>query len=227
MEDCNSSKYTMEAKLQLGKDVEGSLVDPKEYRRIIECLRYLTHTRPDISYVVDIASRYMEKHTTLHQHAVNYILRYVKGTKNYGIQLRRGREVEELVGFTDSDLAGDTDDRKIYDSYYIVVPRTLAKKLVERGKREPDGRCDVHAGKRVQCAGVSVYHTVIRRQIHETYEVDPNLAKIIPEIRVNADSHSKYSYDHGMLSKRYRLEVEKNNKLRTNLIAAMHLGVEE
>ncbi|XP_047313972.1 secreted RxLR effector protein 161-like [Impatiens glandulifera] len=80
MEDCNSSKYPMEAKLQLRKNVEGSLVDPKEYRHIIECLRYLTHTRPDISYVVDI--------------------------------LRSGREVEELVGFTDSDLAGDIDDRK-------------------------------------------------------------------------------------------------------------------
>ncbi|XP_047315455.1 secreted RxLR effector protein 161-like [Impatiens glandulifera] len=102
----------MKAKLQLRKDMEGSLVDPKEYRRIIECLRYLTHTRPDISYVVDIASRYMEKPATLHQQAVKDILRYVKGTMNYGIQLRRGREVEELVGFTDSDLAGDTDDRK-------------------------------------------------------------------------------------------------------------------
>ncbi|XP_047333268.1 uncharacterized mitochondrial protein AtMg00810-like [Impatiens glandulifera] len=67
MEDCNLNKYPMEAKLQLGKDVEGSLVDPKEYRRIIGCLRYLTHTRPDISYVVGIVSRYMEKPTTLNQ----------------------------------------------------------------------------------------------------------------------------------------------------------------
>ncbi|XP_047320402.1 uncharacterized mitochondrial protein AtMg00810-like [Impatiens glandulifera] len=112
MKDCNSSKYPMEAKLQLGKDVEGNLVDPKEYRRIIGCLRYLTHTRPDISYVVDIVSRYTGKPTTLYQQAVKHILRYVKGTTNYGIQLRRGREVEELVGFTDSDLAGDTDDGK-------------------------------------------------------------------------------------------------------------------
>ncbi|XP_047331583.1 homeobox-leucine zipper protein PROTODERMAL FACTOR 2-like [Impatiens glandulifera] len=40
MEDCNSSKYPMEAKLQLRKDVEGSIVDLKEYRRIIGCLNY-------------------------------------------------------------------------------------------------------------------------------------------------------------------------------------------
>ncbi|XP_047331584.1 uncharacterized mitochondrial protein AtMg00810-like [Impatiens glandulifera] len=99
MEDCNSSKYPMEAKLQLKKDVEGSIVDLKEYRRIIECLRHLTHTRPDISYIVGIVSRYMEKPTTLHQQTIKHILRYMKGTTSYGIQLRRGREVEERVGF--------------------------------------------------------------------------------------------------------------------------------
>ncbi|XP_047335649.1 secreted RxLR effector protein 161-like [Impatiens glandulifera] len=112
MEDCNSSKYPMEAKLQLEKDVEGSIVDPKEYRRIIGCLRNLTHTQPDISYAVGIVSRYIKKPTTLHQQTVKHIIRYMKGTMIYGIQLRRGREVEELVGFIYSDLAGDTDDGK-------------------------------------------------------------------------------------------------------------------
>ncbi|XP_047306267.1 uncharacterized mitochondrial protein AtMg00810-like [Impatiens glandulifera] len=56
--------------LKLEKDVGGSLVNLKEYRRIIGCLRYLTHTRPDISYAVGIISRYMEKPTTLRQQAV-------------------------------------------------------------------------------------------------------------------------------------------------------------
>ncbi|XP_047342813.1 uncharacterized protein LOC124946291 [Impatiens glandulifera] len=40
MEDCNTSKYPIEAKLQLVKDVEGILVDSKEYRCIIGCLSY-------------------------------------------------------------------------------------------------------------------------------------------------------------------------------------------
>ncbi|XP_047314342.1 uncharacterized protein LOC124918179 [Impatiens glandulifera] len=112
MEDCNSSKYPMEKMLQLKKDVEGSLVDLKEYRRIIGSLRYLTHTRPDISYAVGIISRYMEKPTTLRQQVVKHIFRYVNGMTSYGIKLKRGREVEELVGFTDNDLVGDTNDIK-------------------------------------------------------------------------------------------------------------------
>ncbi|XP_047314618.1 secreted RxLR effector protein 161-like [Impatiens glandulifera] len=104
MENCNSSKYPMEAKLQLRNDVEGSLVDPKEYRRIIGCLREAYHSN---------------------QQAVKRILRYVKGTTNYEIQLRRGREVEELVGFTYSDLAGDTDDRKSTRGMVFYLNRNL------------------------------------------------------------------------------------------------------
>ncbi|XP_047334135.1 uncharacterized mitochondrial protein AtMg00810-like [Impatiens glandulifera] len=106
MKDFNSSKYPIETMLQLRKDVEGSLVDSKEYRRIIECLKYLTHTRPDISYAIGIMSRYMDQPTTLHRQIIKHILRYVKETSSYGIKLRRGRQVEDFVGFTNSDLAG-------------------------------------------------------------------------------------------------------------------------
>ena len=60
MADCNTSKYPMEAKLQLGKDEEGTFVNPTEYRCVIGCIRYLTHTRPNISYTVGMVSRYME-----------------------------------------------------------------------------------------------------------------------------------------------------------------------
>ncbi|XP_047309901.1 uncharacterized protein LOC124913355 [Impatiens glandulifera] len=78
----------------------------------------------------------------------------------------------------------------------------------------------------VQCAGISVYHTVVQKQIQESYEEDPNLAKVIREILANADSHPECSYDQGMLRKRDRLVVGKNNDLRNTLIAAMHLRVE-
>ncbi|XP_020249213.1 uncharacterized protein LOC109826599 [Asparagus officinalis] len=112
MSECNPTKYPMEPKLQLGKDVNGTLVNPTEYRRVIGCLRYLTHTRPDLSYSVGLVSRYMERPTTMHHQAVKQILRYVKGTISYGLVYGKGHEVEELVGFTDSNVAGDVDDRR-------------------------------------------------------------------------------------------------------------------
>ncbi|KAG6490416.1 hypothetical protein ZIOFF_051712 [Zingiber officinale] len=85
MADCNATKHPMEPKTQLHKDLEGTPVDAMEYRRIVGCLRYLLHTRPDLSYSVGMASRYMERPTIMHHRVVKQIL---------------------------SDLAGDLDGRK-------------------------------------------------------------------------------------------------------------------
>nr|GEZ90739.1 ribonuclease H-like domain, reverse transcriptase, RNA-dependent DNA polymerase [Tanacetum cinerariifolium] len=63
MEDCNVCKYPMEPKLELTKDKAGDPVDPTEFKSIVRALRYLTHTRPDISYAVGLVSRFMEKPT--------------------------------------------------------------------------------------------------------------------------------------------------------------------
>ncbi|XP_020258827.1 uncharacterized protein LOC109835254 [Asparagus officinalis] len=65
--DCNPIQYPMEAKLKFGKDPEGKLVDVTKYRCVIGCLRYITHTRPDISYDVGIMSRYMEQPIVVHR----------------------------------------------------------------------------------------------------------------------------------------------------------------
>lgn len=66
MAECNTAKLPMEHKMKLHKDVGGEPVDVTEYRRIIGCLRYLLHTRPDLSYSVGMLSRYMERPTSLH-----------------------------------------------------------------------------------------------------------------------------------------------------------------
>ena len=81
---------------------------------MVGSLRYLVNTRPDLAYSVGIVSRFMEAPTTEHWAAVKHILRYIKGTTNFGcVYLREKRnETVELLGYSDSDLAGDIDDRK-------------------------------------------------------------------------------------------------------------------
>ena len=83
-----------------------------KYRRVIESLRYLTRTRLDLSYVVGMMSRYMEKPTMMQHRAIKHILRYVKQTTCYGLKYQRGRNPEKLINFTASDSARDIDDRK-------------------------------------------------------------------------------------------------------------------
>ncbi|XP_074336227.1 secreted RxLR effector protein 161-like [Apium graveolens] len=75
-------------------------------------LKYLVHTRPDIAYVVEVVSRYMKRPTTLHMNAVKRILCYVKGTLEYGLIYAKLRGNYLLPGFSDSDLAGNLDDRR-------------------------------------------------------------------------------------------------------------------
>lgn len=82
---CNASRIPMDHKLKLVKDQEDELVNPTEYRSIVGALRYLTHTCPDLSFLVGVVSRFMEKPTIKHFQAVKAILRYIKGTLNYGL----------------------------------------------------------------------------------------------------------------------------------------------
>lgn len=56
MQDCNPTKSPMEHKLQLHKNEESEPVNPTEYQSIVGGLKYLTHTRPDITFVVGVVN---------------------------------------------------------------------------------------------------------------------------------------------------------------------------
>lgn len=105
-------RYPMESKTQIDKDEGGELIDSTLFRSKIGELRYFVHTRPDIAYFVGVLSRYMERPTMLHYIAVKRILRYIKGTVDYGLIYMQGTGNYLLSGYSDSDHAGSVDDRK-------------------------------------------------------------------------------------------------------------------
>ena len=109
MEECNSAKTPMECCLSLSRVGEGEEVDSTCFRKMNGCLRYLTLTRPDLIYSVSYLSRFMSKLYSDHMAAVKRVLRYVKGTTEYGLVYKRNKE-SSLIGFCDSDYAGDQDD---------------------------------------------------------------------------------------------------------------------
>jgi len=100
MSDCNATRIPMDPGMKLDADKQGERTDATRYRRIIGCLRYLLHTRPDMSYSVGVASRFMEKPTVKHFNAVKQILRYLKGTLNLGLVYTQEKKPEVLVGYT-------------------------------------------------------------------------------------------------------------------------------
>lgn len=83
---------------------------------LIRSLRYLTCTRLDILYVVSLVIRYMESPTKSYWNAAKRILRYLKGTTNFGLLYSKSNEFK-LATHSDSDWAGDKDDRNNITSF--------------------------------------------------------------------------------------------------------------
>ena len=78
---------------------------------MIGCLLYLTGSRPDIAFNVDICSRFQSNSKVSHLNAVKKIIKYVGGTCNYGLFYSKESNLS-LAGFSDSNWAGNVDDRK-------------------------------------------------------------------------------------------------------------------
>ena len=110
--ECNAVATPLETRVKFTNKEEGSRVNSTLYRSLIGSLRYLTHTRPDLLFSVGILCRYKENPSPEHYNGVKRVLRYVKGTEEYGLLYKQGESNAEVVGYSDSDSAGDYNDRK-------------------------------------------------------------------------------------------------------------------
>jgi len=79
------AKFPPRKGLKLSIDSGTPLSDPESYRRIIGRLLYLTFTRPDISYVVQHLSQFLQVPCDVHYRAAIHVLRYLQGTVNRGL----------------------------------------------------------------------------------------------------------------------------------------------
>jgi hypothetical protein len=95
-------------------------VDATLYRWLVGSLLYLTHTHPDLSFVVGLVARYMQTPHESHWKATKRILHYVRGTVQFEIHYSSGG-TPLLVGFTDSDWVGDPVDQKSTAGYVFSL----------------------------------------------------------------------------------------------------------
>jgi hypothetical protein len=65
---------------------ESDKVNPTIYKQLIGCLMYLTNTRPDICFSVNTLNQHMVDPRKIHWVAAKHILRYLKGTIEFGLQ---------------------------------------------------------------------------------------------------------------------------------------------
>ena len=92
------------------------------YASAVGCLMYaMVCTRPDLAQAVSQVCKFMSKPGKQHWEAIKWILRYLRGTSDRGIMFSREQTVPSVVGYVDSDYAGDLDDRRSTTGYVFTL----------------------------------------------------------------------------------------------------------
>jgi len=114
-----------------GTQVEMKLIP---YRSIIGLLNYISaKTRPDITFAVNVLSRFCINPGPKHWTAAKRVLRYLKGTMEQGIKIKKNIDMK-LVGYTDADWAQDTEDRKSTSGYIYEIGGAI---ISWKSKKQP------------------------------------------------------------------------------------------
>ncbi|XP_020675280.1 uncharacterized protein LOC110094395 [Dendrobium catenatum] len=100
------------------------------YRRITGSLQYLTLTRPDIAFAVNVISQYMHNPLYNHVYLLKRLLRYIQGTWHFGLPITKSDL--QLRTFSDADWAGDPLSRKSTTGHCTFLGTTLVSWAVKK-----------------------------------------------------------------------------------------------
>ncbi|CAL1405320.1 unnamed protein product [Linum trigynum] len=130
---------------RLGRSPSSPVDDPSAFRRLVGHLLYLTVTRPDIAYAVNLLSQVVHAPTQDHLDAAHRILRYLKQSPGRGIFLATDSSLD-LVAYCDADWGGCPTSRRSTTGYFIqlgrspVSWRTKKQSVVARSSVEAEYR---------------------------------------------------------------------------------------
>ena len=96
------ARTPMAANAKLTSDPSGESVDVTLCRSMIECLLYLTVSRPNIAFSVGVCSRFQSNPKVSHLNTVKRIIKYVGGTCDYGLFYSKYSNLS-FAGFSDFD----------------------------------------------------------------------------------------------------------------------------
>ena len=117
--DCTPVKTPYDPSIHLKKN-KGHSVSQEEYAKIIGSVMFLmNHTRPDIAYAVSRLSRYTHNPNRDHWGALIRLLKYLKGTINWGLHYQRSRHV--LEGYCDANWVSDNDEIQSTSGYVFTL----------------------------------------------------------------------------------------------------------
>src|SRR5207248_5268244 len=80
-------------------------------------------THSDLAFTLSRLSKYCSAPGRVHMQAARHALRYLRSTTSLGITYKAQRRspIIKLEGFSDSDYAGDTDNRRSTSGYVFTL----------------------------------------------------------------------------------------------------------
>nr|KYP77046.1 Retrovirus-related Pol polyprotein from transposon TNT 1-94 [Cajanus cajan] len=113
-----AAHFKLSVKQCPSNEAEKIIMSRVPYASAVGSLMYaMVCTRPDIAHAVGTVSRFLSNPCREHWNVVKWILRYLRGTS--GLKLYFGGDKPTLVGYSDSDMAGDIDSRKSTSGYLV------------------------------------------------------------------------------------------------------------
>ncbi|XP_031266905.1 uncharacterized protein LOC116125303 [Pistacia vera] len=121
---CKPLKLPIDQHFKISKSEGTPLLDPSIFRRLIGRLLYLTITQPDIFFVVQLLSQFMDQPSSSHLAVAYRILRYIKSAPAQGLLLSSTSQLQ-LQAYCDSDWASCPDSRRSTTRYCVFLGQSL------------------------------------------------------------------------------------------------------
>ena len=126
---------------------EGEMLsNPSLYRTLVGFLQYLTYTPPDIVFVVNRLSQFLAAPKVQHWVACKRLLKYLKGTVDYGLLFSLSPGNLAISVYTDADHAGckvtrrSTSEFCAFLGYNLIVWGSRKQTVVARSVGEAEYR---------------------------------------------------------------------------------------
>src|SRR3978361_384577 len=164
MADCKPISTPMQPNTRLSRSQapqtpeEVQFMKTVPYLAAVGALMYLaTTTRPDIAYTVGYLARFNSNPGLAHWQAVKHLLRYLKGTTDYGITYAPDPNSSELFStFSDADHGGCKDTGRSTGGYLVKIGSGVVswssklQSIVALSTTEAEYIAAVSAGKEIR-----------------------------------------------------------------------------
>jgi hypothetical protein len=130
IEDCARINTPVECGVKMSKNDEREKINSTTFKCLVGSLRYLICTRLNILFGVELVNKFMGTPIMTHFKTMKRILQYIKGTVHFGLFYRYSNRFE-LVGYSDSDWAGDMNDRNNTTGFVFYIEDNIHMEFKE------------------------------------------------------------------------------------------------